>query len=372
MFAVCAVLGCHSAAGLRERTDDAGAADAPPRPQERAAIDARVDATAFDPFDFTQNRPALTWSVEWTAAFLDEPLAKREEGADSFPMRELHLVFEEWFDVGHVRVSVRGDGWYAIELDGGVRASGPRHGSTYRQARDFYTAPKGGFPFLHHFGSLGFFPYLWREVGGEPPLPAFPPCPPNGDDGSGPYHAQMSLTLEHRPGEALRSWWTSPRCAGFPRAIALEAWSLIEHAAGGRVTRPAWYPLSPKSPREKSPSPDCRGFGGRIHGASSCLRVDLKSGRSAPISVRADGPGATSLSCGTRAIIEGREVAMTCATVPAPDAGAFVRRVEISVSFDGGPPILVDTHEGGWDFIHAWARPESQALNLTIDYGVHD
>jgi len=45
-------------------------------------------------------------------------MAKAESSVPGHEPHFLHLVFEEWFGSGHVRVSVRGDGWYAVEVDG--------------------------------------------------------------------------------------------------------------------------------------------------------------------------------------------------------------------------------------------------------------
>jgi hypothetical protein len=350
----CVALGCQSSIDLPSRAAAAEPADARPHPPAAAA----------------------TWSSEWTAIFLDEWIAKREEGVNSDPISKVHLVFEEWFDTGHVRVSVRGDGWYAVELDGAIRWSGPRYHSSVRPARGFqsardsYSGQKGGFPFLHHFGEFGSSHYMMRNLSGGPPLPSFAPCPASGDDGSGPYHAQMTLVLEDPAPAVLRSWWTSPQCAGFPHAIARDAWNLIERVAAGWVSRPSWYAPSSASPGTSDP--DCRGFGGRIHGLSHCVRVDLKTGRSAPISRRANGPDAISLACDATTTIAGHTVALTCRRAPAPDAEGLTKRVEISLSIDGGRPIAIDTHEGYWDFIHTWIRPDGQALELTVDYGVLD
>ena len=297
-------------------------------------------------------------------------MAKRDTAPGGHPMSNVHLVFEEWFDTGHVRVSVRGDGSYAIELDGWIRWSGSRSRST-RPARSFYSGEKAGFPFLHHFGEFDSNFYMMRNLGGGPPLPAFPPCPATGDDGSGPYHATMALLLEHPAPSVLRSWWTSPQCAGFPHAIARDAWTLIERVTAGSASRPPWYASSPTSPA-RSEGPDCRGFGGRIHGVSSCVRVDLETGRSAPISRRVGGRGATSLLCDAPATVAGHAVALSCAPVAALGGRDYTKRVVVSIAVDGGPPIAVDTHQGYWDFIHAWATADDQALDLTIDYGVLD
>jgi hypothetical protein len=374
MVAGCAAFGCHSNADLHARGSDPGRIDGPSHAAERPSIDASSrDARTAGAFDPTRGSPAATWSSEWTAIFLDEAIAKRDSNVDSFPDRDLHLVFEEWFDTGHVRVSVRGDGWYAIELDGPIRWSGPRYrpGRGWRRppTRDFYSGARGGFPILHHFGDFGTSYYMMRNLSAQPPLPAFPPCPAGGDDGAGPYHAELTLSLEHVSPWMLHSWWTSTECAGFPHAIARDAWNLIERVAGGWVSRPPWYPPSPTLPPRPDHAPDCRGFGGRIHGASRCFRVALKAGRSGPISRRVMGPGAVSLVCDSTTNVGGHAVTLKCDQGSTAD---HTRRAVISLLVDGGRPIAVDEHEGGWDFIHGWIRPDGDAMDLTIDYGVDD
>ena len=63
-------------------------------------------------------------------------------------------------------------------------------------------------------------------------------------------------------------------------------------------------------------------------------------------------------------------MALSCAPVAALGGRDYTKRVVVSIAVDGGPPIAVDTHQGYWDFIHAWATADDQALDLTIDYGV--
>ena len=175
-------------------------------------------------------------------------MAKRELAPDGNPMSNVHLVFEEWFKTGYVRVSVRGDGWYAVELDGPIRWSGPRSRPGLRWARRFYSAGKGAFPFMHHLGEFSQAHYMMRTLGGgDPPLKEFPPCPFSGDDASGSYHASMTVTLEIYRVDVLRSWWTSPECPGFPRAIAGDAWDLVERITAGTVKRPTWHASTPDS-----------------------------------------------------------------------------------------------------------------------------
>ena len=62
-------------------------------------------------------------------------------------------------------------------------------------------------------------------------------------------HATMALLLEHPAPSVLRSWWTSPQCAGFPHAIARDAWTLIQRVTAGLASRPPWTP--PRQPRPR-------------------------------------------------------------------------------------------------------------------------
>jgi hypothetical protein len=66
-------------------------------------------------------------------------------------------------------------------------------------------------------------------------------------------------------------------------------------------------------------------------------------------------------------------VALKCASGRSPSLpGDVTFRVVMSVVIDGGPPIVIDRHEGYWDFIHTWMKADNQAVELTIDYGVDD
>ena len=65
-------------------------------------------------------------------------------------------------------------------------------------------------------------------------------------------------------------------------------------------------------------------------------------------------------------------MALSCAPVAALGGRDYTKRVVVSIAVDGGLRIAVDTHQGYWDFIHAWATADDQALDLTIHYGVDD
>ena len=128
--------------------------------------------------------------------------------------------------------------------------------------------------------------------------------------------------------------------------------------------------LEARTKLSPSEGPDCEGFGGRIHGRSSCVRLDLRTGQVSPLEQRVAGPGST--RCNATLNIAGHVVAIKCDMVPRSPPNRHVLRVEIRASVDGRPQVSLDTHEGYWDFINIWFRENKQKLELTIDYGVDD
>jgi hypothetical protein len=52
------------------------------------------------------------------------------------------------------------------------------------------------------------------------------------------------------------------------------------------------------------------------------------------------------------------------------DPRTFDTGIEISVSIDGHPAVVVDRREAFWDFINFFARANRRTLDMTIDYGV--
>ena len=226
----------ESAAAIPARHEAAGGS-ANEQAIEHGADREAASANSAEP---QQTEPSDDW--RWSSGFLTEWMAKRESHVPGHELRYVHLVFEEWFGAGHVRVSVRANGWYAIEVDG---IGGWNHwgGKGKRRALPLYTGSRGGFSFIEHFNVGN---YLMGSFNGEPaPAPIYLPCPHSGDDGKGDYHASLTVSAEFATLAVFRSWWTSPDCPGFPRNIALDAWDLVERVSGGALQRPPWHEPAP-------------------------------------------------------------------------------------------------------------------------------
>jgi hypothetical protein len=147
---------------------------------------------------------------------------------------------------------------------------------------------------------------------------------------------------------------------------------LIVAAAAGAfaVARPDDGSVAHAQARKRTRMDDeCREFRGLIHGSTRCVRVDLATGRVTPSAHRVSSQGASVLACDTARDIDGHAVTVKCAFGPR-DAGSFDMRIELSVSIDGHPAVVVDRREGFWDFINIFARADRRTLDMTIDYGV--
>ena len=116
---------------------------------------------------------------------------------------------------------------------------------------------------------------------------------------------------------------------------------------------------------------ECREFRGLIHGSTSCVRVDLATGRVARSAHRVSGQGASVLACDTARDVDGHAVSVKCAA-GRKEAGSFDMRIELSVSIDGHPAVVVDRRAGFWDYINIFARADRHTLDMTIDYVVLD
>lgn len=113
--------------------------------------------------------------------------------------------------------------------------------------------------------------------------------------------------------------------------------------------------------------PDCRGFGGLIHGRSACARLDLEKHRIEPLEVRVmPGKETQSVGCDETVKANGHTLKVLCKVHEAH------RRVTISVSVDGGAPLKLDVHQGFWDQLNVWVRPQATTVDFTIDYIVLD
>ncbi|MCA9713305.1 MAG: hypothetical protein H6713_37225 [Myxococcales bacterium] len=171
-----------------------------------------------------------------SAAFLDEWYAKRRANVPGHEPRFLHLIFEEWFPEGHVRVSVRGDGRYAVELDG---YSGWNRWLDDR-ARARVTRAGG---FFHGAGAkLSIGGYFDADGLGAPRVadtaPRDAPYPSCAAFGRA-FHAQLTVVAEFSKPAVFQASWDDPSCPGYPRAIARDAWALVERAVGAKLAIPA-------------------------------------------------------------------------------------------------------------------------------------
>jgi hypothetical protein len=113
--------------------------------------------------------------------------------------------------------------------------------------------------------------------------------------------------------------------------------------------------------------PDCHGFGGMIHGLSACARLDLAKYRIEPLEVRVmPGDGTQSVGCNQTLKANGHALEVLCIVHEAH------RRVTVSVSVDGKKPLKLDAHQGFWDQLNVWVRPQATTVDFTIDYIVLD
>src|SRR5687767_11512453 len=113
---------------------------------------------------------------------------------------------------------------------------------------------------------------------------------------------------------------------------------------------------------------DCRGFGGKLHGVSTCARLDRSTGAVTPIDDRVTPQeAAAQLRCDRSAMVNAIELKLECESERAGDA----RRAKIFVVVGGDDRrVLLDEHRGNWDFINVWVAANDRALDFTIDYGV--
>ncbi|HEX7667331.1 MAG TPA: hypothetical protein VF407_22525 [Polyangiaceae bacterium] len=123
---------------------------------------------------------------------------------------------------------------------------------------------------------------------------------------------------------------------------------------------------------------DCHGFGGMIHGRTTCVHVDLATGVLSPLDVRPyRQPGVVTVRCDKSIDVGARHLTLRCKELPTkPDAG-WEKPVDVSfeiASADGGKPTLVhlDRFDDFWDFVNVWVLPKGDAADLAIDYGIDE
>ncbi len=187
---------------------------------------------------------------QWEAFFLEEWLEKQEYGLPGHEDKFLHFIYDEWFESGHIRVSLRGNDIYAIEVDGisGWNSFAGRSQASHalRKSSGFFSG-KGIFLFLDYFCEYHFRPSIDKSVC---KFSSYPPCaeaPPAAPSVGKSYRASMTLVAEFARLAVFHSEWASPYCSGFPRELARESWKLVEKVTKKAVVAPPWH-AAPEEP----------------------------------------------------------------------------------------------------------------------------
>jgi hypothetical protein len=125
--------------------------------------------------------------------------------------------------------------------------------------------------------------------------------------------------------------------------------------------------------------PSCDGFDGRIHGASACVRYDRGAQTVARIRDRVmPGEATGAVDCGKDLQLRTLRVTLSC-DEDRPASRPSDKRAVVAVAIADparpaatGRRVILDEHEGFWDFIHVWVAETDRHLDFTIDYGVLD
>jgi hypothetical protein len=160
-------------------------------------------------------------------------------------------------------------------------------------------------------------------------------------------------------------------------AVALDCTSMAVHDA----ETPAVAVATLKDVPPQS-GPDCHGFGGKIHGATTCVRVDLGTDTVQPLTVRPmPGPDVVSARCGEELRSAHTRVRIVCDSLSGgADAGSSSKPVIVSaeIAQDGAPDgasprrVRLDRFDAFWDFVNVWVRERDRGLDMAIDYAVLD
>jgi hypothetical protein len=111
--------------------------------------------------------------------------------------------------------------------------------------------------------------------------------------------------------------------------------------------------------------PDCSGFGGAIHGSSTCVAYDLRAKRVVASNHRVmPDEHPTTAACGEQLVFDSNLVRVVC------DATGPNEHATVSIRFGSAAPIVLDRHNGFFDFIHVWAKQDASLIRFTIDYGI--
>jgi hypothetical protein len=111
--------------------------------------------------------------------------------------------------------------------------------------------------------------------------------------------------------------------------------------------------------------PDCSGFGGAIHGSSTCVAYDLRAKRVVASNRRvtsSDHPATA--ECGGRLAVGSNTIRVVCDVQPPAE------HATVSIRFGSAAPIVLDRHGGFFDFINVWAAQDATLIRFTIDYGI--
>lgn len=126
------------------------------------------------------------------------------------------------------------------------------------------------------------------------------------------------------------------------------------------------------------PQSPCGDFGGKIHGTSVCKTVDRQTAAVATVNVRAVSP-TTGVKCNdTSVTLESMTVHLECVETTSGTGTAFTKHAVITLVVDQdtaypamkGRRLLLDEHDGFWDFIYAQVGIRRSSVDVTIDYGV--
>ena len=167
----------------------------------------------------------------------DEWLSKAASDVPGHTPNLLHVTYDEWDSLSrHMRISFRGDGWYAIELDGisgwnrafEADATGNERGRQLRRT-GFISGRSRALPSIRSLRAAS--------------------CPGNISG----FRAELVMVAEFARMHAYRGVWTHPMCRDFPREYIDAIWSFVESETGGavhRFNRDQWGPLPPGAQSE--------------------------------------------------------------------------------------------------------------------------
>ena|SRR5450432_2827345 len=132
-----------------------------------------------------------------------------------------------------------------------------------------------------------------------------------------------------------------------------------------------WLVLGMVAQASSAPGdPDCKGFGGMIHGRSTCVSYDQKTKRVVPSVKRvmpAEHP--STAPCPGELRLGAVRLELRC-TGDHQHATVTVRFVVGGDQRDRAKSIVLDRYDGFHDFVNVWAKQDADLIRFTIDYGV--